>query len=79
MKRNVLIILVIVIVFSALSVVTMIRDSRNQSLSTYATNLECSAQGDLKPETYDNKLLDPVAAENDQLCSNQKEVKLVKK
>lgn len=73
MKRNVLVILIIAVCFSTLSVVTMIRSSKNQSFQSFASNLECSAQGNFKPEPFDNILIAPISGADEPICSIQTE------
>ncbi|MCF7794236.1 MAG: hypothetical protein K9N09_10120 [Candidatus Cloacimonetes bacterium] len=66
MKKNLVIVLVIAIIFSAASIFTMINNSDKASSST---GLKSVTQGDWQPESFE-KQDDSSVVLNDQLCKN---------
>ena len=73
MRKNVIFVLLIAIIVSAVSVVSMITDSKDQSFQAYAGSEECNAQGDFKPEPFENMLLAPMQVTDELICRNQNE------
>lgn len=75
MKRNLLLVLVVAVVISTLSVVSMIKNSNDNSFQAYASSMECNAQGDLMPEPFNDNLLAPSNETDDQMCIAQGDIK----
>lgn len=75
MKGRMFLVLVVAVVISTLSVVSMIKNYDDNSLQTYVSSMECSAQGDFMPEPFDDNLLAPANETDDQLCIAQGDIK----
>ncbi|MDO9576478.1 MAG: hypothetical protein Q7J16_01200 [Candidatus Cloacimonadales bacterium] len=73
MKKDVVFVLLIAVIVSAISVVSMINDNNNQSFLSFAGNMECSAQGDFQPEPFDELLIAPITGTSEPICSTQNE------
>jgi len=78
MKKNVICVLLVAVVITAVSVISMINNCKDQTFLAYTSSLKCNAQGDFKPEPFDNLLLAPISGADDQICSNQNEIKTEK-
>ena len=75
-KRFVAVVLTIALILSAFSVWSMVRKSQDNSYKTYASSIECNAQGDFMPAPFEETVATPsVRNENDLLCSMQGDIK----
>ncbi len=77
MKRNFVVFLIVAVVVSTLSIWTMVRNTSDSSFQTYANGIECNAQGDFKPEPFDDTMLAPLLPTEKQnvFCSAQGDIK----
>ena len=74
-KRLVVTILTVAIILSAFTVWSMVRKSQADSFKTYASGIECNAQGDFMPEPFEETFVTPSTQnENDILCSMQGDI-----
>ena len=75
-KRLVAVILTIALIISAFSVWSMVRNSQDNSFKTYASSIECNAQGDFMPEPFEETVVVPSVQKEDELyCSAQGDIK----
>ena len=70
MKKNAILILVVVMMVSTVSIVSMVKNTQQSSFN----GIECNAQGDFMPEPFDNTQFSPMET-NESFCSGQGDIK----
>ncbi|MCF7858414.1 MAG: hypothetical protein K9N07_03705 [Candidatus Cloacimonetes bacterium] len=76
MKKNLSLIVAVVLVVSAINVFAVISSSSNTSIKAVAQSNICTAQGDFMPAPYDNVIVEDALSQDTKLiCSAQGDIR----
>jgi len=74
MKKNAIFVLIVALIFSTISVTTMLNNRNTKSSQTYANKTESNTQGDIKPDPFNDLQIIPVSETDINICKNQKKI-----